>query len=184
MITMGDEMGRTQRGNNNAYCQDNEISWVDWDLDAEKRALLQFTRHLLAIRREHPVFRRRNFFSGERVAGVKDIGWIRPDGAEMTAEDWTNPVRAAIGMAIHGERTGLVDDAGVPIRDESFLLLLNASNRALSWKTPDGAWGLEWEIVIDTAESPELSSRALARVRAGETVEVAPHTFTLLVRSR
>ena len=93
MLQMGDEIGRTQQGNNNAYCQDNEISWVDWKLDRPRRELLEFTRLVIQYFHEHPVLRRRKFFQGRKIRGseVKDLAWFRPDGKEMADEDWNNP---------------------------------------------------------------------------------------------
>src|SRR3712207_438098 len=114
MISHGDEVGRTQRGNNNAYAQDNEISWVHWDLDDRRRALLAFTRKVFAIRHLNPVLRRRTFFRGQVMdhAGVKDLTWIRPDGQEMRQENWDDQITHALGMLVHGEATDETDDRG------------------------------------------------------------------------
>ena len=105
MVLAGDELGRTQQGNNNAYCQDNEISWVDWELDDDREALIEFTRAVIALRRDHPVFRRRKFFQGQAIhgSGVKDIGWFNPDGAEMDETHWRAPDVSTRGVFLNGE---------------------------------------------------------------------------------
>ena len=104
MIVSGDELGRTQQGNNNAYCQDNEISWVDWELDDDREALIEFTRAVIALRRDHPVFRRRKFFQGQAIhgSGVKDIGWFTPDGHEMDETHWRAPDISTLGVFLNG----------------------------------------------------------------------------------
>jgi glycogen operon protein len=104
MLLAGDEIGRTQRGNNNAYCQDNEISWVDWTLDERKKSLLAFTRRLIKMRREQPVLKRRRFFRGQHIwdSDLKDLAWFRPDGTEMTQEDWAHPFVRSLGYLLGG----------------------------------------------------------------------------------
>src|SRR5262249_1972205 len=146
MILHGDELGRTQGGNNNAYCQDNEVGWVSWDLSDRDRRLLEFTRQVLAIRRSNPVLRRRSFFTGRTRSGedVRDLAWIRPDGLEMTGEDWSGRSNHVLGMLIHGEATDEVDERGRPILGDTLLLLLNGDNRSRSFALPtingSGAW--------------------------------------------
>jgi isoamylase len=153
MLAHGDEIGRTQRGNNNAYAQDNEISWLCWDLDDRRRALLDFTRRVFAIRQANPVLRRRTYFRGEVVAheGIKDLTWLRPDGAEMTQGDWDFADGRALGMLIHGEATDETDDRGRPIRGDTMLLLVNACHAPVEFALPalDSA---EWTVLVDTAE--------------------------------
>ncbi len=166
MILGGDEMGRTQRGNNNAYCQDNDISWHDWRLDARRAALLAFTRRLLAIRSAQPVLRRRRFFSGGHVRGsdTKDIVWFRPDGREMTTEDWVHPAVHALGMLLGGDAIPYPDRWGRRIVGDSVLVLINGGEDALDFMVPDTAWGDRWELLLDTrsAEAPEPGAAALA----------------------
>ena len=118
MLLAGDEIGRTQRGNNNAYCQDNEISWVDWTLDAPRSRLLDFARRMIALRRDHPVFRRRHFFQGRSVrgSGEKDIAWLKPDGTEMSDEEWNNDFARCLGVFLGGEALQEVDERGRPVR--------------------------------------------------------------------
>jgi glycogen operon protein len=138
MICAGDEMGRTQHGNNNAYCQDNEISWINWDLSKDQRLLFEFTRNLFAIRRGNPVLRRRGFFTGRPVAGdgVKDIAWLRQDGTEMTEPDWHQGKRHQLGMLIHGEATDDLDERGRLITGNTLLLLVNTGSRGAVFKLP------------------------------------------------
>jgi len=178
MLSHGDELGRTQRGNNNAYCQDNDISWMQWTLDGRARELLAFTREVFAIRRQHPVLRRRSFFRGAPVSGdgVKDVTWLRPDGVEMTAEDWGRPDGHVLGMLIHGESSDEIDDRGRAVAGETLLLVLNASPSHCAFALPKlGAW----QEVVHTAhpgrhahktsacELPRWSL-ALLRLRSGQ----------------
>jgi glycogen operon protein len=138
MLSHGDELGRTQRGNNNAYCQDGPLTWLDWELDAARRELLEFTRRVFALRRAHPVLRRRCFFSGlPREAGrPKDVGWLRPDGAELGETDWQDPELRQLGMLISGEAHDERDETGRPLAGESLLLLLNAAAADCYFRLP------------------------------------------------
>jgi glycogen operon protein len=146
MVSHGDELGRTQRGNNNAYCQDNEISWIDWDLDDGERAFLEFTQQVFSIRASNSVLRRRTFFQGGPVGenGGKDVTWLSPDGREMTSADWSEPENRALGMLIHGEATDEVDERGHLIEGDTLLVLLNGGTRSRDFTLPqmeeDGAW--------------------------------------------
>ncbi|HLU30465.1 MAG TPA: glycogen debranching protein GlgX, partial [Acidimicrobiia bacterium] len=147
MILGGDELGRTQQGNNNAYCQDNEISWLDWENIDED--LLAFTTQLVELRADSPSFRRRRWFHGRKIRGVPDIQWLKPDGTEMTDEDWESGHAASIGTFLNGEGIGQKDRRGRPIVDDSFLVVLNASPDDIEWKLP-GSLGDGWETLIDT----------------------------------
>ena len=128
MLLAGDEFGRTQQGNNNAYCQDNEISWVDWNLQPWQQELLAFTRTVVELFHKHPSLRRRKFFQGRKVMGstIKDITWFRPDGEEMTPADWSNPEAHSLAMRLAGNAITETDDRGEPIVDDSLFILLNA----------------------------------------------------------
>jgi isoamylase len=152
MLTAGDEMGKTQRGNNNAFVQDNELSWLDWELDHERATLLAFTRDVLAFRRRHPVFRRPGFFTGQHVgeSELKDIAWFHPTGREMTAPDWQSPPSCALGLLLAGDALDWRDAMGEPVIDDSFLLLLNASRDAVTFTLPSSDWGAHWALRIDT----------------------------------
>ena len=155
MILGGDEFGRTQLGNNNAYCQDNALSWYDWEhLDAD---LLEWTSRLIELRRQHPVFRRRRFFQGRPVRGqvttegLPDVAWFRPDGAEMTDRDWTVGYAKSLGVYLNGSAIPDPDEHGRPIVDDTFFLVLNAWDQEMEFTLPAARWGASWEVVLDTA---------------------------------
>ncbi len=152
MLLAGDEIDRSQGGNNNAYCQDNEVSWLDWELDDDKRKLLAFTQRVIALRRAHPVFRRRDFYKGRPVRGpgVKDIAWLRPEGGEMTDDEWNQHFARCLGVYLAGEGLTETDGRGKPVRDLSFLVLFNAHHESISFKLPDFAGG-RWSALLDTA---------------------------------
>ncbi|GIH26855.1 glycogen operon protein GlgX homolog [Acrocarpospora phusangensis] len=153
MLTAGDEFGRTQFGNNNAYCQDNEISWVDWSLARTESDLLDFVRTIAAFRRDHPVFRRRRFFSGRRDSeGMRDIVWLTPAGREMDHGDWHAGYAKSIGVFVNGDAITEPGPRGEKIADESFLLLINAHHESLAFTLPGAEYGLSWQVVLDTTE--------------------------------
>jgi len=178
MISHGDEIGRTQRGNNNAYCQDNETSWVSWDLSDDQAELLEFTKEVLAITRKNPVFRRRRFFQGGPVGDgdSKDVSWLRPGGGEMTLEDWGDPKNSCIGMLIDGEASDDFDERGRSNRGETLLLLLNAGNRGQHFALPRLAARGTWREAVNTAAP---ASRAARRIPRGG-VNVTAHSLVLL----
>ena len=159
MLLGGDEMGRTQRGNNNAYCQDSDISWYDWahvDLD-----LWEFTRDLIALRRAHPVFSRRRFFQGRSVRGQpvetvggKDIAWYKPDGKEMGDADWGTGYARSLGVFLNGDAIPDLDRHGQPIRDDSFYLLFNAWNQPLDFMIPANLSARTWQVALNTDAAP------------------------------
>ncbi|MFL6569308.1 MAG: glycogen debranching protein GlgX [Chthoniobacterales bacterium] len=153
MICAGDEWARTQNGNNNAYCQDNEISWLNWNLSEEQQQQLDFTRRLIQLRREHPVFRRPKFFQGRRIRGseIKDVMWFNPGGNEMSDEDWSSPFARCLGMLLSGDTIDVLSFEGEPIRDQTFLLLINAHYEPIPFVLP-GEEQLEWRVVIDTVD--------------------------------
>ena len=151
MLLGGDEIGRTQQGNNNAYCQDNEISWFDWE--TMDRGLFEFTRRVIQIRNDHPVFRRRGWFKGRplRGKGISDIAWFRTDGGEMSEEDWQIGFAKSLMVFLNGDGLHDLDEAGKRIRDASFLLLFNAHHEALDFTLPGAMFGNTWQLVLDTA---------------------------------
>ncbi len=177
MLLAGDEFGRTQGGNNNAYCQDNPLSWVHWAPDERDDQLLAFTQQVLAIRRLNPVLRRRTFFHGRPIpeAGVKDIQWIRPDGREMAAEDWGDGRSHVLGMLIHGSATDERDLRGHLITGQTMLLLLNGDARARHFVLPELTEAGVWIEVVDTA-------RQETRVIRAARVELLAHSLMLLRR--
>ncbi|MDX6598553.1 MAG: isoamylase [Gaiellales bacterium] len=171
MITAGDEIGRTQHGNNNAWCQDNEISWIDWELDEKRTELLEFTRRLLALRREHPIFHRTKFLNGKgSPSGLPDAWWFRPDGRRMTAANWNDGNARALGVFLNGRALGSFDAHGEPIVDRSFLLLLNAHHEDIVFSLPPRRFGTRWQVELSTAypdASPALlTARGAAHVPA------------------
>jgi isoamylase len=155
MILSGDEMGRSQKGNNNAYCQDNEVSWLNWELQGNNEALLDFTRQLIEFRRQHPIFRRRRWFLGRAIhgSGVTDLAWFNPDGAEMTAKQWRDGFAKAIGIFLNGEEIATPGERGERIIDDSFLLFFNAHYEMIEFTMPRGLQKWEWRAMIDTSEA-------------------------------
>jgi glycogen operon protein len=159
MLLHGDELGRTQRGNNNSYCQDSELAWIDWpNVDKDLRA---FTSALLTLRRSHPVFQRRRFFSGKVVGdaaqgGLPDIAWLRTDGSPMNAADWSSPARNELTVFLNGLGITEPDERGEPIIDDSFLLLFNPGYEDADVRIPGGAYGKAWVPVLDTADPDAL----------------------------
>jgi glycogen operon protein len=155
MICGGDEIGRTQGGNNNGYCQDNETSWFNWNLTHEQTDLLNFCRHLLRLTRKHPVFRRRNFFQGRRIRGaeVKDLTWFEPAGQEMTDETWNADFIRSLMVRLDGESMDETDEEGHRLVDDTFLLLMNADRDAVQFTLPAHRLELPWVRVLDTSES-------------------------------
>src|SRR5690606_10853684 len=138
MLCAGDEMGRTQGGNNNAYCQDNEVSWIRWDLSERDAELLDFARRLARLRSEHPVFQRRHFFQGRRIRGseLEDLTWLRPDGHEMTEDEWNSGFTRCFGMRLGGDAMLEWDERGERVTDDTFLLLFNADSLNISFTLP------------------------------------------------
>jgi isoamylase len=171
MICAGDEIGRTQNGNNNAYGQDNELSWLDWRLDGRRKALLAFTRFLIRLRRHHPVLRRKQFFYGRAIhSEVKDLTWVRPDGREMTEDDWNNGLTRCLGLRLGGDTIEDVDDHGERIVDDTFLILLNAYWEPLPFVLPAHRRGVRWEPVLDTREA--TGRQRGPALRGGHTYEL------------
>jgi glycogen operon protein len=180
MLCGGDELGRTQRGNNNAYCQDNETSWYDWRLDDRQRALLAFTRRLIRLRWEHPELRRRKFFQGRPLcqAGMKDLAWLKPDGSELTEAEWQAATLQAFGVRLCGEAMDEVDERGEPITADTLLLLLNGDPEAVDFVLPDAHPGREWNFLLDTTESSEQDGPS--RYPAGARLAVGGRSLRLL----
>ena len=180
MLAAGDEIGRTQGGNNNAYCQDNEISWVDWSRVAAEGDLLAFTHALARLRRHHPVFRRRRFFEGA-FRGASDIAWLTPAGDEMTEEDWQASYAKSVAVFLNGAAITEPDPRGDPVTDRKFLLMFNAGPEPITFTLPEARLGSDWEVVIDTT-SPRGSAEAM-EFSPKTKVEVASRAIVVL-RSR
>jgi isoamylase len=173
MLVAGDEMGRTQGGNNNAYCQDNEISWIDWKLDERRRSLLEFTRRLLRLKRSQPVLQRRRFVEGDFVweEGGRDLTWLRPDGDVMSADDWQQSYARSIAFELGGDAIQTPDERGQRIVGDSLLVLMNAYHEPLDFKLPGGEWQVELDSADDacrsvvSAESYRVEGRGLVVLR-------------------
>jgi len=182
MISHGDEIGRTQRGNNNVYCQDNELAWIDWKLAGNESHLLAFTSAVVSLRQEHAVFRRRRFFAGDAAHGGKsalgDIEWFSSDGTEMDEEDWRNGYARTLMVFLNGQAIPEPDPHGEPIVDTDFLLLFNAHSDSVSFVLPPAQYGTTWRTRLNTTtdELPSLTdvdwSAATSHAVAGRSVLV------------
>jgi len=182
MLCGGDELSRTQAGNNNAYCQDNDISWYKWNLDDRERGLLDYTRRLIEIRRSHPVFQRRKFFKGRRIHGsdIRDITWFRPDGKEMTDEEWDAGWVRTVGIRLGGEALDEIDEEGNLVTDDTFLLLLNAHHDTLPFVLTASRAEYEWELMLDTTDpNPHPEPKHFA---AGTPYDLTGRSFALFCR--
>ncbi|UNX53356.1 glycogen debranching protein GlgX [Georgenia sp. TF02-10] len=181
MIAHGDEIGRTQQGNNNVYCQDNELSWVDWDLSEDQRDLLEFTRSLVQLRRDHPVLRRRRFFAGAPEHGgeseIGDIEWFTPAAEHMAAEDWGVSYARSVMVFLNGSAIPEPDARGNRIVDDSILCLLNADGAAIDFQLPGSGYGASWTTVVDTT-TPDAEP---TEHPAGATLTVTGRSVVLLV---
>lgn len=177
MLLAGDEQGHTQNGNNNAYCQDNEISWLDWE-KADKE-LIEFTSRLIEFRNSHHVFSRKNWFKGKPVrrAGLTDIAWFKPDASEMTDDDWNDGFAKSLGIFLYGDGLRTVDQDNKRIVDDSFYLIFNAHFEAIDFKLPPDKYGREWKKVFDTSGEP-LEEKT--EFKPGETVKTGERSFILL----
>ncbi len=153
MLLAGDEFGRTQHGNNNAYCQDSPLAWIDWNLSKEQQALLEFTTEIIRLRKCQPVFRRRRFFQGRPIRGkeIKDLYWVKPNGEEMSAADWNAGHALTLGLGLIGDQIDEVDTQGEPITGDGFILLLNASGEPVSFRLGARPHAVQWHCIIDTA---------------------------------
>ena len=180
MLAHGDELGRTQRGNNNVYCQDNDLSWIDWsDVDEE---LLAFTSALIELRTEHPVFRRRLWFQGSDSTGrgAEDIGWFRPDGSEMTDDDWSQGFAKSLAVFLNGEAIATPGTQGERIVDDSFYVVFNGHHGRLNFTLPGHEWGNRWVRIIDTTDSHVGPARR--QWRAGERIRADARSVLVLKR--
>jgi glycogen operon protein len=182
MILSGDEMGRTQNGNNNAYCQDNEISWLDWNLSSPDRNFFSFVRRMIRLRKEHPAFRRRRFFQGRELRGVKDITWLTPAGCEMTDEEWGSSLVRPLGLQMSGLLEGEYDSQGRPEEDDDFLLLFNASAEEMTFQLPSVPEEARWEMVMDTSYYAGLKANGF--LKPGDTYPLKARSTAVLTNAR
>jgi glycogen operon protein len=185
MLLHGDELGRTQQGNNNAYCQDSELSWVDWALAAKHRELIDFVAALTELRRLHPVFRRRRFFLGKPIGKgeeLDDIAWFTPFGEEMKEQNWDDGFGKAIVVFLNGEGIHDLDQRGEPVRDDSFLMAFNAHYEDIACTLPGSGYGAEWAVVVDTATGEVRAEPGKDLVPAGGGVQVGARSLIVLQR--
>jgi isoamylase len=183
MIAHGDEMGRTQQGNNNVYCQDSELSWMDWSPTGRNPELLEFTKKVTTLRKDHPVFRRRRFFDSTPIrtgAQVRDIAWLTPAGQEMTLEDWDSGFGKSITVFLNGGAIPEPDARGSRVVDDSFVLFFNAHDANLDFVVPEGPYGSRWKACIDTAD-PEGNTDL--EVRAGDKIALEARSVMVLCRT-
>jgi len=180
MLTGGDEWGRTQNGNNNVYCQDNEISWFDWTRDEKQNQFLEFTRKLIQFRKDHPVFRRPKFLKGRRIPGseIRDVMWFNPGGNLMSEEEWASPFVRCLGMLLSGDTSDVVTFEGEPVRDDTFLLLINAHYEPIAFVLP-GQENLEWQLILDTT-NPSGFLAEPRKFASGDDVDLGGRASCLL----
>jgi glycogen operon protein len=177
MLLHGDEIGRTQNGNNNAYCQDSELSWVDWELAEQNPGLKAFTAALTQVRRDHPVFRRRRFFAGRPIRKddeLRDIAWFTPSGQEMTEQDWESGFGRCVVAFLNGEGINDLDPRGERVTDDSFLMCFNAHHEDIDVTLPNGEYAETWRVVVDTATG---------EVNGDKPAVPAKGTLTVVARS-
>src|SRR6476661_227211 len=182
MIAHGDELGRTQQGNNNVYCQDSELSWIHW-LEADE-ALVEFTASVARLRRQHPTFRRRRFFDGLPVGrrgrkGLPDIAWLRPDGSQMTKQDWGSGFGRAVAVFLNGQGIADRDGRGERVVDDSFVLCFSAHHEHIQFMLPPASYGRNWQVVLDTM-NPDVGDEQVLRYR--QRVDVGPRALVVLQR--
>ncbi len=177
MLTGGDEFGRSQRGNNNAFCQDNELTWFDWKLDVPRERLLKFTSQLIDLRRSHPNLHRRKFFQDRTVRGsvVHDIAWYATDGNEVSDDAWNSGWVRAIQVQLNGKTLSIIDEDGNPLVDDDFLLLVNASADGVEFTLPKSHGGEKWFQILDTQNIDD----PFQRVEPDEKVILAGRSMRL-----
>jgi glycogen operon protein len=184
MLLAGDELGRTQGGNNNAYCQDNEVSWVDWSLAGSHTDQTEFACELAAFRRDHPVFRRRRFFRGgpDGGDGLADIAWLTPSGREMAGRDWGTPYARALMVFLNGDAITEPGPRGEPVRDDTFLILLSSGHEPVTFTLPGPKFGRCWSVALDTAAG-RAAEGSEAGHRPGGQIVLAGNAMMVLRRA-
>ncbi|OBJ09646.1 glycogen debranching enzyme GlgX [Mycobacterium sp. 1482292.6] len=187
MIAHGDEFGRTQNGNNNVYCQDSELSWMDWSLVDKNADLLKFARRVSTLRKRHPVFRRRRFFEGEPIRSgdeVRDIAWLNPSSREMTHEDWGESIHKCVAVFLNGEAISAPNARGERVVDDSFLLCFNAGEEPVEFATPNSDYAKEWTVELDTNEPTGRKEGADQVVTAEEKVSLPSRSLLVLRKTQ
>jgi isoamylase len=180
MLLAGDEISHTKQGNNNTYCQDNQLSWLDWNPDRPRRDLQEFTRFVIKLFREHPALRRRRFFYGRKIRGseVKDLTWLRPDGQEMSEEDWSNSETRCFGLRIAGNAIDENDQRGNRVTDDTLLIILNSHQEPLDFTLPADQPGQQWDLLVDTREA--TGKRRHPPLQASQTYQVEGRSLAML----
>jgi glycogen operon protein len=178
MLLAGDEIGRTQQGNNNSYCQDNQISWINWE--AADQELLEFTKMLIHLRREHAAFSRKSWFKGEPVKdnGIEDIAWFLPDGSQMTEDHWDQGFAKSIAVYLNGQGLHAVDPEGQEIVDDNFYIIFNADNEPADYRLPSSQYSKNWEVILDTETYIQQTGKQ--KYNAGDVVKIAGRSVILL----
>jgi glycogen operon protein len=182
MISHGDEIGRTQQGNNNCYCQDSPLSWMDWTLAESNADILDFARKVTALRTKHPVFRRRRFFEGLPIRSgdqIRDIAWLTKDGIEMTPDDWNSGIKS-VAVFLNGQALPEPNTRGERVVDDSFLLCFNAHAYDVEFVTPAGDYAHQWVAVIDTFHPGSAGNQAIS---AGESLTVRARSIVVLQKT-
>ena len=186
MLLAGDEFGRTQLGNNNAYCQDNELSWINWDISEEDKEQLEFTRTLIKLRRKHPAFHRRKFFLGRRLIGadIKDIMWLTPSGNEMSDDDWNHSYARCLGIFYGGQVLGEIDAHGQPVTDDNFLLLFNSDHSPINFYLPKIGSSTHWQLMGDTHTLYNRKQTPQRHYKSGQIYPLGGRSMALLIQIR
>jgi glycogen operon protein len=175
MLVAGDEISRTQGGNNNAYCQDNEISWLDWEnMDKD---LLEFTSKMIKFRLKHPAFTRKRWFKGTQIRGVEDIAWFLPEGVQFSDEHWNHDFAKSLAVFINGRALRTRNEAGEAVIDDGFYVIFNAHWEPVNYILPDTLYGKTWTKIVDTAESEVGDEETYD---AGSTIEVQGRSIIVL----
>ncbi|HLP74318.1 MAG TPA: glycogen debranching protein GlgX [Bacteroidales bacterium] len=182
MLVAGDEMGRTQQGNNNAYCQDNDISWINWD--AKDEQLMEFSAGLINFRLAHPAFCRNKWFQHKSIKGIKDIEWFLPEGTTMSDEHWNESMAKSLGVFLSGDHIGAQDEHGDVITDDSFFVIFNSNHESVVFTIPDKTWGEQWFKILDTNDGFFNAETEEFILSPGEHIEAAARSVTLLTNKR
>lgn len=181
MLVAGDELGRTQKGNNNAYCQDNEISWINWEQKDDN--LLEFTSKLINFRLAHPAFCRNKWFQYKSIKGIRDIEWFLPEGTIMTESHWNESYARSLAIFLSGDHLGAKDERGEPIRDDSFYVLFNSADISVIFTIPDRTWGESWVKILDTFDGT-FDTESDFLVNQGDVIEVRSRSVVLLINKK
>jgi glycogen operon protein len=178
MLLAGDEIGRTQQGNNNSYCQDNEISWIDWKTADQE--LFDFTAKLIELRKKHAAFSRKNWFNGERVndRDVEDIAWFKPDGTQMAQDNWGDEKAKSVAVFLNGQGLHAVDSEGRKVIDDNFYVIFNAHDQPVDYKLPSEKYAKAWKMILDTARYDQEDKKE--PYKAGETIKIDSRSVILL----